>query len=202
MIALNATVFLLETSLGSSGNLDVFIHEYGVVPIKFMGNPFLNWTSLVSSQFLHGGFAHVLGNMWFLYIFGDNVEDVLGHGKFLAFYILSGVAAALSQIYFNPLSQIPMIGASGAIAGVLGAYFIFHPHSRVMTLIPLGFYSRIVEIPAFFFLGFWFLMQTFSGTSALYVARVSGQDVGGVAWWAHAGGFAFGTATAVIRRFI
>ena len=201
IIALNAMVFFVETSLSSSGGLDAFMFRYGVVPAHFMGNPFLNWNTLVTSQFLHGGFAHILGNMWFLYIFGDNIEDVLGHVRFLAFYIVSGVAAALAQIYFNPASQIPMIGASGAIAGILGAYFIFHPHSRVMTLVPLGFYSRIIEIPAFFFLGFWFLMQTFSGTSALYVAKVSGHDAGGVAWWAHAGGFAFGTTIAVIKRF-
>ncbi|OGR86334.1 MAG: hypothetical protein A3A86_01025 [Elusimicrobia bacterium RIFCSPLOWO2_01_FULL_60_11] len=202
IIALNAAVFFIETSLNSSGALDAFIVHYGVVPVHFLDNPFLNWNSLVTSQFLHGGFAHILGNMWFLYIFGDNVEDILGHGQFLVFYILSGVAAALAQIYFNPSSQIPMIGASGAIAGVLGAYFIFHPHSRVMTLVPFGFYSRIIEIPAFFFLGFWFIMQTFSGTSALYVAKISGQDSGGVAWWAHAGGFAFGTFIAILMRFL
>lgn len=200
IIALNVAVFLLEASLSLSGSLDAFMFQYGVVPAQFLDNPFLNWTSLVSSQFLHGGFAHILGNMWFLYLFGDNVEDHLGHGKFIVFYLLSGIAAALAQIYFNPISQIPMIGASGAIAGVLGAYFIFYPHSRVLTLVPFGFFSRIVEIPAFFFLGFWFLMQTFSGTSALYVARVSGQNVAGVAWWAHAGGFIFGITVAFLRR--
>ena len=192
----------MQMSFDSAAELERFIFNHAIIPVVFLQDPYLHFSTLISSQFMHGGLMHILGNMWFLYLFGDNVEDNIGHWKFLAFYILAGIAAALAQVYIHPNSQIPMVGASGAIAGVLGAYFIFYPHSRVMTLVPLGFYSRVIEIPAFFFLGLWFLMQTFSGTSALYVARASGQDAGGVAWWAHAGGFVFGFAIGIIKRIL
>jgi len=156
------------------------------------------WTTLITSQFLHGGWMHIIGNMLYLYIFGDNVEDRLGHFSYLVFYIVCGATAALVQVHFNSESTLPMIGASGAIAGILGAYFLYYPKARILTLIPLGFFSRVVEIPAFFFLGFWFILQTFSGTTALHVSRSMGRDIGGVAWWAHAGGFIAGALMALL----
>ncbi len=199
LIAINILVFVYQAMLAGQGAGEQFIFSYGVVPGRFGLDPFGEAYTLISSQFLHGGFMHILGNMLYLYIFGDNVEDRFGHAGFLIFYLVCGACAALAQIYFNQESAIPMVGASGAIAGVLGAYFIFYPRARVLTLIPLGVFSRMIEIPAFFFLGFWFLMQTFSGTAALYTARTMGREVGGVAWWAHAGGFVAGLAAALIK---
>lgn len=200
LIAMNVAAFFYQIKINSYGYLEKFIYEYGVVPAALSSDPLAHWTTLISSQFIHGGFAHLIGNMVFLYIFGDNIEDKLGHIGYIFFYILCGSLAALTQVFFTSGSSIPMIGASGAIAGVLGAYFLFYPRSKIMTLIPLGFFSRIIEVPAFFFLGFWFLMQTFSGTSAIYAAKAYGQDVGGVAWWAHAGGFVSGLIMAIFRK--
>jgi membrane associated rhomboid family serine protease len=145
---------------------------------------------LFSSMFLHGGWFHIIGNMLYLWIFGDNVEDRLGHGRFVLFYILCGLAAALTQIYLNPTSKVPMVGASGAVAGILGAYLLLFPHSRILALIPLGFFIQFAEIPALVFLVFWFLMQFLSGAVSLTAA----SSGGGVAWWAHIGGFAGGMA--------
>jgi membrane associated rhomboid family serine protease len=139
-------------------------------------------------MFLHGGWMHVLGNMLYLWIFGDNVEDRMGHGRFLAFYLLCGVAAAMLQVAFSPGSSVPMVGASGAIAGVLGAYLVMFPHSRILTLVPIFVVVQIIEVPALYFLGFWFLLQLFGGVGSL--SRTA--DVGGVAFWAHAGGFLAG----------
>ena len=141
--------------------------------------------SFVSFMFLHGGFWHLLGNMWSLYIFGDNVEDRLGHLRYLIFYIICGIASGLSHLVLNFNSNVPTIGASGAIAGVMGAYFILHPRARILTLIPIFFIPYFLEIPAYFFLGFWFLLQFINAAGS------SGQ-AGGVAWWAHIGGFVFG----------
>lgn len=200
LIAANVALFFYQLTLASQFLLDDFIYSYGVVPVLLTTNPAFHWFSIFSSQFLHGGWMHLIGNMLYLYIFGDNVEDRFGHSNYLLFYLSCGVAAALAQIFFHPYSKIPMIGASGAIAGVLGAYFLFYPRARVLTLIPLGIFSRIIEIPAFLFLGFWFLMQTFSGTAALYTARAMEQDVGGVAWWAHAGGFVAGVLFALLLK--
>jgi len=140
-------------------------------------------------MFLHGGWLHLLGNMLYLWIFGDNVEDRLGHGRFILFYLLCGVAAALAQIYVSPTSKTPMIGASGAIAGVLGAYLLLFPQSRVLALIPIAFFLQVVEIPAFVFLLFWFFMQFLSGAVAITAYMTEG-----VAWWAHIGGFVSGMA--------
>jgi len=134
---------------------------------------------------MHGGFFHILGNMWFLYIFGDNVEDRLGHFRYLAFYLLCGLASGISHLVLNWTSQIPTIGASGAIAGVMGAYFILYPKAKVLTLVPIFFFIQFVEIPAFLFLGFWILFQFLS-------AATSSAQAGGIAWWAHVGGFIFG----------
>jgi membrane associated rhomboid family serine protease len=202
LIALNIAAFLYQMKLSMANALIPFIYHFGVVPILFSQNNLLHISTLFTSQFLHGGLMHIFGNMVFLYIFGDNVEDRFGHVKYLFFYLSAGAVAGLAQIYFNPRSDLPMIGASGAIAGVLGAYFLFYPSARILTLIPLGFFTRLIEIPAFFFLGLWFLMQTFSGTSALYQARATGADIGGIAWWAHAGGFVYGLALALIRKMI
>jgi membrane associated rhomboid family serine protease len=146
-------------------------------------------------MFLHGGWAHLLGNMWFLFIFGDNVEDCFGHIGYLFFYIFAGTVAALAQIFAGPSSHIAMIGASGAISGVLGAYFAFYPQARVVTLIPMGMVSRVVELPAIYFLGFWFALQFFSGVSSL---AATAEEAGGVAFWAHVGGFVAGLLIAKI----
>jgi len=186
-------VFLLELSLGAG--LDRFIRTYAIIPSQVAGTVFLGRFSfhavrpLVTSIFLHGGWLHLIGNMLYLYIFGDNVEDRLGHLPYLFFFLLSGIGAALVEVYFHQDSTAPLIGASGAIAGVLGAYFILYPRARVLTMIPLFIFFPVVEISAFFFLGFWFLMQFLEGTLAI------GADAsGGVAWWAHAGGFVAGAA--------
>jgi len=181
LIAANAAVFLLQQSLSPAG-FERFILTWGLVPAQFSVH------TVFTSMFLHGGWMHVVGNMLYLWIFGDNVEDRLGHGRFLAFYLLCGTAAALLQVAFSPGSRMPMIGASGAIAGVLGAYLVMFPRSRILTLVPIFVFVQIVEIPAIFFLGIWFLLQLLSGVGSL----VQPADVGGVAFWAHAGGFVAG----------
>lgn len=156
-------------------------------------SPVPAWMTLLTCCFLHGGWMHFLGNMWFLYIFGDNVEDRFGHIGYLILYLAWGVAASLTHLLTNAESTIPTIGASGAIAGVMGAYLWLFPHGRVMTLIPLGFFTRIVELPSILFLGIWFLMQLLSGTMS-----VGGVETSGVAWWAHIGGFAAGFVCALV----
>ena len=148
-------------------------------------------------MFLHGSWSHVLGNMWYLWIFGDNVEDRMGHFRFLIFYLLCGIVAAFGQIFIDPTSTLPTIGASGAIAGVMGAYFVLYPQSRVLTLIPLIVFWEIVELPAIFLLGFWFLMQLFSAGA---IAATSNSQAGGVAFMAHVAGFIFGLVGVFIFR--
>jgi membrane associated rhomboid family serine protease len=189
IIVLNAVAFLYELQFSES-ELQLFVLSFGVVPAYF------SWLPVLTSMFLHGGWLHVLGNMLYLWIFGDNVEDRLGHGLFLLFYLLCGTAAALGQVITQPYSVVPMIGASGAIAGVMGAYFVLYPYSRVLTAIFILFFLDIVEIPAIFFLGIWFLMQFFSGIGSL------GADAaeGGVAFWAHVGGFVVGALTGALWR--
>src|SRR5829696_3669633 len=154
IIALNALAFLYELSLGDDVNR--FLLYYGLVPAYF------SWLAVVTSMFLHGGLLHFGGNMLYLWIFGDNVEDRMGHGRFLVFYLLAGTAAALAQATVNPDSLVPMVGASGAIAGVMGAYFVLYPHSRIVTLLPF-IVIQVIEVPAIMFLGIWFLMQFMSG---------------------------------------
>jgi membrane associated rhomboid family serine protease len=190
LILINVLVFLLELSMGRE--LNEFIRVFGFVPHYFFlhlghGNSLGAIIPIFTSMFLHGGWLHLIGNMWTLYIFGDNVEDTLGHGKYLILYIASGAAACIAQLLSGPSSMMPMVGASGAIAGVMGAYFCLFPNARILTLIPLLFFV-IVEIPAYIFLGFWFLLQFFAGTFSILGARA---DVG-VAFWAHVGGFIFG----------
>jgi len=141
----------------------------------------------LSFMFLHGGFVHLIGNMWYLWIFGDNVEDRLGRVKFIIFYLICGIGSAIVHVYFNSQSEVPCVGASGAIAGVLGAYMVTFPRARVLVLIPLFIVWQTIELPAIIVLGFWFLIQFFSGT-----ASISSTHGGGVAWWAHIGGFVLG----------
>ena len=191
IIALNALVFAYEFSLGSEVN--EFIIGYGLIPAAF------SWATLVTSMFLHGGFFHFAGNMLYLWIFGDNVEDRMGHGRFLVFYLLCGVAAALAQTITVPDSVVPMVGASGAIAGVMGAYFVLYPRSRIVTLIPIFFFFQIVEVPAIFFLGIWFLMQFVSGVGSI-VSAVGGAPGGGIAFWAHIAGFVAGISGVIVFR--
>src|SRR2546425_1669215 len=151
-------------------------------------------------MFLHGGFFHVAGNMLYLWIFGDNVEDTLGHGRFLLFYLFCGLAAALAQTVMNPASKIPMVGASGAISGVVGAYLLLFPYARVLTLVTFGFFIRFVHIPAIVVLGFWIVVQFFAGVAAFSVTSASGRETGGVAWFAHIGGFVTGMALLFVLR--
>jgi membrane associated rhomboid family serine protease len=149
-------------------------------------------------MFLHGGWLHFLGNMLYLWIFGDNVEDQLGHSRFVVFYLICGVAAGLAHVFMNPASTVPTVGASGAIAGVMGAYFVLYPHSRILALLPLFVFWEVIEVPAIFFLGLWFVMQFFSGVGSIAMgARATG---GGIAFWAHVAGFLTGMATVFIFR--
>ncbi|NLF51514.1 MAG: rhomboid family intramembrane serine protease [Leptolinea sp.] len=189
LIAVNSVVFFFELSLPSNYQ-EQLLHTFGLVPVNVSIIDPVSWIPLISHQFLHGGWWHFLSNIWILFIFGDNVEDRLGSGRFLFFYLLGGVAAGVLQVVMTPGSPIPSIGASGAIAAVLGAYFLFYPHSRVITLIPVFIFPWFIEIPSIIYLGFWFVMQLFSGLQSL--ATVGGAVNGGIAWWAHIGGFLFG----------
>ena len=186
LIAVNALAFMFELSLGPGLNL--FMIQYAAVPEKVISAGALGWTSIISSMFLHAGWAHFLGNMLYLYIFGDNVEDAIGHFKYLAFYLLCGFGAAWAHILTNPGSAVPVVGASGAIAGVLGAYFLLYPKARVLTLVFLGFFVRIIKIPALVVLGFWIILQLVLGIGSLSLR----EQGGGVAWFAHIGGFVCG----------
>lgn len=189
LITVNILLFFHEISLEKS--LELFIKNYGVIPSKFFSvktDILSRFYPLFTSIFLHGSWVHLLGNMWFLWIFGNNIEDRMGHIRFPLFYLGCGIASGLAHTYMNPSSSIPTIGASGAISGILGAYLILYPFSRILTLVPI-FFVYFVRLPAFFFLGLWFLLQFFSGASSI----LSGETMtGGVAWWAHIGGFASG----------
>jgi membrane associated rhomboid family serine protease len=196
LIVANVASFLYFLSLGP--RTETFLQSFGLTPAYVIYDVTHHLylrvaVPFVSSQFLHGGWLHLIGNMWFLWIFGNNVEDKMGHRRFLGFYLLCGICAALGQVWSAPSSVMPMVGASGAIAGVLGAYFLLFPHAKVLTLIPLFIVFTTVEIPAVLFLGFWFVMQFLNGTMAFSEAG-SGGTGGGVAWWAHVGGFASGMA--------
>jgi len=190
LITTNVFFYLLEIAQGPLQ--DQFVYIYGLVPARYsvpeIASYFTPWqqvTAFFSFMFLHGGFLHLLGNMWSLYIFGDNVEDRLGPVRYLIFYLLCGWASGLSHLLTNLYSEIPTIGASGAIAGVMGAYLVLFPSSRILTLIPIIFIPYFIEVPAFLFLGLWFILQFIS-------AAGSGGQATGVAWWAHIGGFLFG----------
>jgi membrane associated rhomboid family serine protease len=190
IIGINVLVYLLQLSQGP--DIDRFIYVYGLVPARYSIPHIASYFtffqqafSLLSFMFLHGGFLHLLGNMWSLYIFGDNVEDRLGPIRYVIFYLICGMASGLSQLFFNASSNIPTIGASGAIAGVMGAYLILYPRSKILTLIPIIIIPWFVEIPAYFFIGIWFILQ-------LVNAAASQTGAAGIAWWAHIGGFIFG----------
>jgi len=191
LIALNTLVFLYQFAIGDA--IEEFILYFGLIPAAF------SWVTVLTSMFLHGSLLHFGGNMLYLWIFGDNVEDRMGHGRFLVFYVLCGTAAALAQTIVNPDSVVPMVGASGAIAGVMGAYFVLYPRSRIVTLLPIIFFFHIVEIPAIFFLGFWFLMQLLSGVGSVAMAT-GGEPGGGIAFWAHAAGFVAGISGVLVFR--
>ena len=188
IILANLAVFLYELSLPSQ-DLGHLITHHGVVPAKPSALPLGPPVTMLTSMFLHGGWFHLIGNMWFLWIFGDNIEDRMGHLRFLVFYLLCGLIASGAHILSDPQSTIPSIGASGAVAGVLGAYLISYPFARILTLIPLFLIWPIVQLPAIVVLGSWFLLQLFSGTSAVAATSETG---GGIAWWAHIGGFLAG----------
>jgi membrane associated rhomboid family serine protease len=191
LIIVNVLVFLHEIALGPY--VERFVHAYGLIPRRLVywpGDPLdpLRFLPLLTSMFWHGGWLHLIGNMLYLWIFGDNVEDRLGHGRFLFFYVGCGLVAALTQVALSPDSAVPTVGASGAIAGVLGAYLISFPRSRVVTIIPIIIFPWIVEIPAVAYLVIWFAMQLLSGVASLGQSEM----LGGVAWWAHIGGFVAG----------
>jgi membrane associated rhomboid family serine protease len=190
LIAINVICFLIQLSQGPG--FDRFAYIYGLVPARYTVPQIASYFTFgqqafafISFMFLHGSFMHILGNMWFLYIFGDNVEDHLGSLRYLVFYVLCGLLSGLTHFFLNLHSTLPTIGASGAIAGVMGAYFILHPTSRILTLVPIIIIPFFFEIPAYFFIGIWFLIQFLSATA-------SSSDVSGIAWWAHIGGFVFG----------
>ncbi|HKY22168.1 MAG TPA: rhomboid family intramembrane serine protease [Vicinamibacterales bacterium] len=189
-IVLNSAAFVLELSLGP--RLEAFLYYYGVVPARF------RWLPVLTSMFLHAGWLHILNNMLYLWIFGDNVEDRLGHVRFVLFYLFCGATAALAHAYMNPLSTIPTVGASGAIAGVMGAYFVMYPRSRVLALVPLFIIWELIEVPAILFLGIWFLMQFLSGVGS--IAANVGTESGGVAFWAHVAGFVAGMGAVLVLK--
>ena len=186
LIAINVIVFLW---LFLNGNdIERIYNEYALIPANFLNG--IDWGDIgdmFSSMFMHGGWMHLIGNMLYLWIFGDNIEDRLGHVGYLFFYLAGGLAAGLMQIMINPSSQVPMLGASGAIAAVLGAYLVMYPNSRVYTFIPIGFFARLTLVRAVVVLGLWFLLQLLSGVGSL-----GASDEGGTAYFAHIGGFIFG----------
>lgn len=201
LIVLNIVIFIYELTLSPYG-LTEFFHNWAVVPgelsISFRtGVSTINaeeWLTLLTSQFLHGGFLHLAGNMLYLWIFGNNVEDEMGHWRFLGFYLLCGAIANLAQWFFASGSEIPSLGASGAIAGVMGAYIFRFPNVKILTLVPLGPLPLPFRIPAIFYLGIWFLQQALYGVASLEAPAMIGMEGGGIAYWAHAGGFVIGAA--------
>jgi len=193
IIAANLLVFFKEAKLAQAGLFEPFLLSHGLIPKVFLAAPLQEAPKIFMSMFMHGSWGHVLGNMWFLYIFGDNVEDAMGPIRYLFYYLLVGSGAAAAQIYMNPASTLPMVGASGAIAGVLGGYFLLYPGARVLTFFVFVIFVRLIEIPAYFYLGLWFLAQAVNGIGSLSQSHLRGE-MGGIAWWAHAGGFASGFA--------
>jgi hypothetical protein len=190
LIGVNLAVFLLQLSQGGQGEL--FAYRFGLVPARYSSPELMRYFSpgeqifsLLSFMFLHGGFLHIISNMWSLYIFGDNVEERLGPLRYLAFYLLCGLISGLAHLVFNLHSEVPAIGASGALSGVMGAYFVLYPRAKILTLVPIVFIPLFFEVPAFFFLGLWIVLQVVN-------ALASAGQATGIAWWAHIGGFAAG----------
>lgn len=200
LIGINVLIFLWELTLPTSG-LEAAFYSFGVIPAVLLGKAELApalavipaEATILTSMFLHGGWMHLIGNMLYLWIFGNNIEDACGHGRFLLFYLVCGVAAALAQTWSNPGSELPMVGASGAIGGVLGAYLLLHPRARVLVLIPIFFYMHVARVPALVVLGLWFVIQ-FVQSAAVPT------DGGGVAYWAHIGGFVAGAVLILFMR--
>ena len=186
-VAVNVVVFLAELFLDTQGQLERFITDWGVVPVELVNDPFGEWPTLLSSMFLHGGWAHLLGNMLYLWVFGDNLEDRMGPVRFVIFYVLTGLVATGAQIAINPQSSIPTIGASGAIAGVLGGYLLLFPRAKITAIV----FRFVTDVPAMIVLGFWFVYQFFFGIASL---STMDMQVGGVAFFAHIGGFVAGMA--------
>ena len=194
LVFLNGLVFFYELSLGR--HLEYLLLDWAIVPLRYTDPDVARHFTIVeqakpflTSMFLHGGWLHLIGNMWTLWIFGDNVEDRLGHGRFLGLYLVSGLAAGAVHVFTNATSLLPTIGASGAVAGIMGAYFRFFPHARIEAVIPPLVFGPVFVVPAVIFLGWWLLLQFFNGTVSLIA---SPRDFGGVAWWAHVGGFLAG----------
>jgi membrane associated rhomboid family serine protease len=211
LIAVNVLMFAYQLSLGlgpdprAARAAQEFISEFGVIPCRLTGSCLVPTDfppavlTVFTSMFMHGGIFHIGGNMLYLWIFGDNVEDTLGHGRFLFFYLVAGVAAAAAQTVVAPASTVPMVGASGAVSGVLGAYLLLFPHARVLTLVTFGFYFRFIYIPAMIVLGFWVVVQFLNGVLT-YSSVAAGQESTGVAWFAHIGGFVAGVALLFLFR--
>src|SRR2546429_736597 len=195
LILINVIVFFFELMVPQQ-SIEQMFYLFGVVPARFthldwaayVGFPVDNYWPILTHQFLHGGWFHIIANMWTLWIFGDNVEDRMGPGRFAIFYLACGVIAGATHLLTNPDSTVPSVGASGAIAGVLGAYLLFFPTVRLVVLLPIFFFPFFFEVPAIFYLVFWFFINLFSGAAAL----AGPQQVGGIAWWAHIGGFVRG----------
>jgi len=204
LVVANVAAFVLEFLQGE--NLDAFLETFAFIPLRFFNPELVGWTlgdavvTIFTAMFLHGGLAHLLGNMLFLWIFGDNVEDALGHFRFLVFYLAAGLCANLLQAFLSPSSAIPNLGASGAIAGVLGAYLVYYPRARIVTVVPLFILFPVVELPASVYLLGWFALQFWMGSEQLTRAGRAAASHGGVAFWAHVGGFVFGVAWALIFR--
>jgi membrane associated rhomboid family serine protease len=213
LIGLNVAAWLLVQGMGAEPYLSKSVCELGLIPGEFLGRippgyavpvsetmacvvdpDQQEWYTPLTSMFLHGGWLHLIGNMWFLWLFGNNVEDSMGHFRYVAFYLLSGVAAAAAQTIVNPTSPIPMVGASGAISGVMGAYVVLYPRVRVHMLIVLGIFITRIAVPAFLMLGYWFLLQILGGLPSI------GNETGGVAFWAHAGGFIAGAVLILVFK--
>jgi membrane associated rhomboid family serine protease len=199
LLFVNALIFLHEAQL-SSAALEQFIGHYALVPARLTapGGLAEYWPTLFTHMFLHGGWMHIIGNMWYLWIFGDNVEDRFGSAGFLILYLTGGLAAAALQIYVDPHATVPSLGASGAIAAVLGAYLVLYPKARVITLVPIFLFPWFVSIPAVVWLGLWFVQQYLSGLGSLS----QGTEAGGVAYWAHVGGFLFGVVVGIGARWV
>jgi len=217
LIGLNVLAFLYQLSLGldvrgpGAGAAEALVVEFGVTPCRLTGScptglarslgDFPHpWVTIVTSMFLHGGLFHIGGNMLYLWIFGNNVEDTLGHGRFLLFYLASGVAAAVGQTMISPTSHIPMIGASGAVSGVLGAYLLLFPYATILTLLMFGFFIRFVHVPAMVVLGFWIVVQLMNGYITFSARALGRGESGGVAWFAHIGGFLAGMMLLFLLR--
>jgi membrane associated rhomboid family serine protease len=197
LIVANIAVFFHELRLGPA--LEAFVFEFGLIPARLTTqHDVVSILPVVSSMFLHGGWAHLLGNLLYLWIFGNNVEDRLGHGKFLFFYLACGIAADIAHVWVYPESMVPVVGASGAIAGVLGAYFWMYPRARVVTVVPIFILPWITELPAILFLGIWFLMQVLSGTAEMNAA--ASMEGAGIAWWAHVAGFVGGLLLCLMMK--